>query len=563
MKYTADFETTTDPADCRVWAWAICQIGKPEHVETGISLDSFMRRLSLKRENITAYFHNLKFDGEFILYWLLENGFQHIEDKRELVSRSFTTLITADNKFYEIIVCFYRNGHHHNKAVIRDSLKLLPFSVAKIARDFGLPISKLELDYDTPRPIGHELTEHEMAYLMADVRIMAMALDVTFQEGLTKMTIGANALNSFKKGLDFRNFDKYFPIPTYDAEIRESYFGGYTYVKKGQRGQDQGEGLILDVNSLYPWVMKTKPLPFSEGIPFDGRYQENKLFSLFIQRVRCQFTLKPGKLPTVSDKAFPGIAANYLESSGDEVYCLALTSVDLGLFFEHYDVYNIEFMGGWMFKAKTGLFDSYIDHWIEVKTQAKIEGNDARYTLAKLMLNSLYGKLATGPRVQNRIPTLGEDGLIKYVPGPVMERDPIYIPAASFITAWARYTTITAGQAVYDRFLYADTDSLHLRGLALPEGLLIDPVILGAWKHEYNFQRARYIRPKCYLFYGSPPGKDSYKWVVKAAGLPADCHHQVTWQNFQPRVIYSGKLQAVRVHGGVVLQERSWTIKMI
>ena len=30
-KFTADFETTTDEEDCRVWAYALCEIGKPDN----------------------------------------------------------------------------------------------------------------------------------------------------------------------------------------------------------------------------------------------------------------------------------------------------------------------------------------------------------------------------------------------------------------------------------------------------------------------------------------------------------------------------------------------------
>ena len=86
MKYAADFETTTREEDCRVWAWALCKIGQSEQVETGTSLDHFMARLARKKENMTVYFHNLKFDGEFILYWLFRNGFRHVEDKKELES---------------------------------------------------------------------------------------------------------------------------------------------------------------------------------------------------------------------------------------------------------------------------------------------------------------------------------------------------------------------------------------------------------------------------------------------------------------------------------------------
>ena len=47
---------------------------------------------------------------------------------------------------------------------------------------------------------------------------------------------------------------------------------------------------------------------------------------------------------------------------------------------------------GWKFKAIKGLFTNYVDYWTEQKIKAKKENNGALYTIAKLMLNSLYGK---------------------------------------------------------------------------------------------------------------------------------------------------------------------------
>ena len=39
--YVADFETTTNSADCHVWAYAICEVGndKKENVIVGTSID--------------------------------------------------------------------------------------------------------------------------------------------------------------------------------------------------------------------------------------------------------------------------------------------------------------------------------------------------------------------------------------------------------------------------------------------------------------------------------------------------------------------------------------------
>ena len=85
----------------------------------------------------------------------------------------------------------------------------------------------------------------------------------------------------------------------------------------------------------------------------------------------------------------------YIKSSNGEIVTLTLTSVDLELFFEHYNVENIVFHSGWKFKGLRGLFNEYISYWTEKKINAKKEHNTALYRIAKLMLNSLYGKFRT------------------------------------------------------------------------------------------------------------------------------------------------------------------------
>ena len=89
-----------------------------------------------------------------------------------------------------------------------------------------------------------------------------MALDTLFKEGLNKMTQGSNALADYKKITGSKLFSKWFPVPYYDSEIRCSYKGGFTYLNPLYKNKDVGKGLVLDVNSLYPDVMKNRPLPF-------------------------------------------------------------------------------------------------------------------------------------------------------------------------------------------------------------------------------------------------------------------------------------------------------------
>jgi hypothetical protein len=554
MSYAADFETTTDINDCRVWAFGVCEIGNPDFFVYGNNIDDFLN-FCKESNNETFYFHNLKFDGEFIMCRLFELGFQHVTDRRELETKTFTTLISNKGQFYSMKIMFEKKGKRTKFVTIYDSLKILPFSVKDIAKGFNLPISKLEIDYKETREVGHILTTEEIDYLRNDVVIVASALDVLFKQGLDKMTQGSNALFDYKRTITIKRFEQWFPIPDYDADVRRSYRGGFTYLNPLFKGLDVGEGIVFDVNSLYPSVMHDRPLPYGEGIYFEGKYKPDKLYSLYVQMFTCQFELKPDHIPTVQLKnnlAF--IPTEYLTSSGNEDVTMCMTSIDLDLFFEHYDVYNIEYHSGWKFKSTTGLFTEYIDKWTAIKVQSKIEGNKAMYLLAKLMLNALYGKFALNPNIQSKIPHY-DNGLIKYTEGAKETRAPIYIPVGTFVTAWARYKTITSAQSVYDRFIYADTDSLHLLGTSIPDNLDVDDVALGKWKHEYTFTRGRFLRQKSYI------EEIDNEFHITCAGLPESCYKYVTWDNFKEGVVYDGKLQTKRVKGGIVLTDTTFEIK--
>ena len=154
-------------------------------------------------------------------------------------------------------------------------------------------------------------------------------------------------------------------------------------------------------------------------------------------------------------------------------------------------------MGGNSRQA-TLFFKEYIEKWVRVKEESAINGNEGMYTLAKLMLNALYGKFATNPNVKSKNPIFDGE-LVKYELGELEERDPVYIPLASFVTAYAREKTIRTAQQHAERFIYADTDSLHLMGEEIPENLAIDSVKLGFWDFESKFKRGRFIRAKSYI----------------------------------------------------------------
>ena len=102
--YSADFETTTDENDCRVWAYAVCNIDDPSDFQYGNSMEDFIKFCAEPKINYKLWFHNLKFDGSFIINWLLNNNFTHIKDEKEKQDKTFTTLITNLGQFYNITI---------------------------------------------------------------------------------------------------------------------------------------------------------------------------------------------------------------------------------------------------------------------------------------------------------------------------------------------------------------------------------------------------------------------------------------------------------------------------
>ncbi len=562
MKYSADFETTTNPEDCRVWGWGLCDIENPNEFIAGTTIDSFFDLMLDKAVNnsITAYFHNLKFDGEFVLYYLFRTGWRHIASKEKFSENTFKTLISDTGLFYQIKMCVWQNGKHTNTLTLLDSLKILPFSVSKIAKAFGLKESKETIDYDEYRAPNHKLTPTEVSYIRNDVVIVARALKILFDQNLNKMTQGANALFDYKNTITERKFERIFPTPKYDADIRQAYKGGFTYLKPEYAGVELENLIGLDVNSLYPFVMHDKPLPFGDGVFFEGEYTKDALYPLYVQSISCQFRLKEGFIPTIQIKGSRFVDTEYLTDSGDSSVTLCLTSLDIELLFKHYDVYDIEYHSGWKFRASCEHFKPYIDKWYAIKSEAKETNNSGLYTLAKLMQNALYGKLASAPHGKSKIPYF-QDGLVKYRVSPLEDHKAVYIPAGAFITSWARYITICAAQANYNRFVYSDTDSLYLLGNELPTNLFIDSEKLGAWDFEKVIKRAKFLRQKSYILEARSPKDSDYSTIITCAGMPKQCHSNVTWDNFSIGQQIPGKLAAKRVKGGVVLMDTFFTFK--
>lgn len=529
------------------------------------------------------------FDGEFIINWLLHNGFEHSKSGQP---NTFSTIISNMGQFYQIDICYGYTQPKKGKpkkihTVIYDSLKKLPFPVKTVGESFNLPVLKIDKEkefYERFRKVGHEITDEEYDYIKNDIEVIADALQIQFKQGMTAMTAGSDSLKGFKSIISTNYFKKIFPVLNLedDGEIRLCYRGGFTWLNEKFAEKEIGEGIVFDVNSLYPSQMYYRMLPWGTPVKFSGKYKESETHPLYTQHIKCEFLLKPDKIPTIQIKGqmMYFMPNEYVKSSKGKVVDLYLTNIDLELFFDHYYVHNIEYVGGWMFRQRNDIFRQFIDKWMLVKTTS----SGALKQLAKLQLNSLYGKFATNPKITGKIPYMKEDGSTGYMlpkdeDGNVIDefKDPVYTPMGVFITSWARYTTITTAQKCYDRIIYCDTDSIHILGTEIPEAIadIVDQNKLGYWAWEGTFKRAKFIRQKTYVedYYAKINengkkvlcGKDeatTTKFKVVCAGMPDKVKDQVTFENFKVGFTTDkGKLVPKHVKGGVVLVDTPFTLK--
>lgn len=564
-KITADFETLAgEVEETYVWLWGASPIqacfqlttptppsGEPsEFVEStrefayGNTIDGFMEWVST--ENTVCYFHNLKFDGHFIMDWLFSNGYTHAP--KTPLGGEFSTLITGGfgSAVYAITVMF-DNGV---RVEFRDSLKKLPMPVSAIANSFELGEVKGDIDYVEFRPRNHMPTWEEVDYIRRDVQIVAQALQITFMRGLVKLTNASDALSDFRG--EVRGFNRLFPVfdVEIDAQLRLAYRGGWTYVDKRHKGNIVGEGSVYDVNSLYPSVMYFEELPYGHPVRTDTM-EDIPDHPLKIYHVTITAKLKRDHLPTIQVKGSTYfLATEYVEEITEPTE-FTLTSVDWELWNEHYDIELYEVHDVWHFRSRVGMFREYIRRW----TLEKIQNTGGKRVIAKLMLNSLYGKFATNPIHESRVPVF-ENNVVRYRKGETEIGAPVYVPMGAFITAYARAYTIRSAQKNYDRFIYADTDSLHLLGTEPPSGIRVHASALGKWKHEYNFVRARYHRAKSYV--------DQFEdgtCEVHIAGLPRSAADQVTPDTLLTGASFTGKLAPSPKPGGIVLRDTTFTIK--
>lgn len=151
----------------------------------------------------------------------------------------------------------------------------------------------MKLDYKTKREVGHELTPHEVDYLFNDIDIEGMALNECFKLGFNKMTATSCSFDAFKKTLPM-SFEKIFPPldMIVDSDLRPAYAGGFVWANPELKEKEIGQGIVFDVNSLFPSRMYYELLPYDTPIYFEGEYKQDDEYPLWVGVISFAFDIK-------------------------------------------------------------------------------------------------------------------------------------------------------------------------------------------------------------------------------------------------------------------------------
>ena len=569
------------------------------------SLDEFMVDILARKDNSnTEYaFHNLKFDGSYIVPWLLRNNYQVAQGKP--APGEFSILVDNRNAWYSLTIQVTKR----RKVTVWDSLKLFPTALEYLPDIYGTPTRKVQEDqswYEKPRPVGYVPNAQDMAYFENDLQVPAETLNKHIEVyGLRfKKTQASQSFYNFTQG--FTAWKWRFPALTndQDANIRPAYWGGIAHVPKHKAGKDFHNIGVFDINSSYPHKAAEMRLPYGECVAEFGEGKHPDMSKFWVAEALVEFTLKDNHLPCIPKKAISegqiiedkNLDPDKWLDNSEGIVRMSFSNIDYQTISESYDfkVWRWCWSYHWAWKKQREIakfVHKNNDNKVKYSKLAKAEKDPVKKVeyatirnRSKIDNNSFYGKFGEDIIKEGKTPYLevNKEGIEEVVwkidrVDEQGERARKFLPVAIAITAWGRQQLVRMANVLGEHFLYCDTDSIHYLidcgqgkiDQAAKNGIFeVDPEKLGAWKFEGHMVKGRYLRAKCYMEETQEGERE-----VTLSGLPADKHSGqfskkrscITWDNFHighvVPVEEANRLRTVRTATGNKLVPVGFQIK--
>ena len=333
---------------------------------------SFVYRHTAKKRKLWVMSRSLVFDFTLVKGWkhLRQVGFK----LKFFYNGDTTSIISVRGKYGSI--------------VFLDIMNWFVESLAKTGQNIGVP--KLKIDFDTCTD------EYLSIYCKRDVEIELENFKrfIKFLEvnSISRLcyTRGSTAMAAYL----FRHYEKRIYIHNNKEAIdleRDSYRGGRTecfYL--GDLKDD--DYYIVDVNSLYPFVMRNNSYP----VKYVRQTKEItvKTFGVILKDYCCIAKV----LVNTNEPVYAVRRERTIFPVGR--FWVTLTTPELKYALEHNHIVKI---GQAVIYEQANIFKSYVDRFYKMRQEFKSAGVTDYEELCKKMLNSLYGKFGQKAEVWKKI----------------------------------------------------------------------------------------------------------------------------------------------------------------
>ena len=517
-----------------------------------------------KYTGFKVYFHNFsRFDGVFLVKLLAKLG------KLSILYRS--------GNFLKITLK-YDNGYYLH---FFDSLLLLPSSLRKLGQSFDVNVTKSyypydfpsrsRLLYDGPVPSFHyfqrDLSLHDynlkfhnqeswnlksetLLYLNTDLISLfqiiskyTQSLISLYKVDVTKRpTVASLALTVFRTSF-LHKIQSQIPLTIGSVynNIKQAYYGGIvdTYIPFGHNLH------YYDVNSLYPYSM-LKDMPVGSPTFIEGDHIDlNSIFGFFYADISTPTNIH---IPVLPVKLKSGITLCPKGSFSGWYF-----SEELKEAVKQYG-YQVKVLKGYSYQ-RGQVFNDFVTHFYNIKSHS----NGAEKNIAKLMLNSLYGKFGMSPimeevkivsndeakllylnsQISERIDLDNGFEMLKFAQNDNLETDKKLNISVGLSAAIAAYSRIEINKYKHiqgNECYYSDTDSVILKH-PLPSSMVGTQI--GQMKLEYaGLKEGIFLAPKVYAL-KLANGQE----ITKVKGL----NTLITFDQMKSLLNYHTKLSLKRV----------------
>jgi hypothetical protein len=450
---------------------------------------------------IVWYSHNGQYDWRYLIDYIVEN--------RATLRPEFG--LRTENLAYQIVLRPFED--EKQEITLRDSYAMFPGKLADLTAKFAPDHAKLSgvIDFATETFNTHD--PKHMEYALRDSESLALAM---YQLNATIETLYGVPMGHTTAGTAVKAWRRTLedPIFTHRPSMdfcRKAYYGGLVFLTDTNT---HANCTTIDINSSYPNVMQKYGVPY--GTPIQTKKFYHKQYPAIYH---CTITAPDNLIiPIIPSRNAQG-ATRWL-SGTLETYA---TNAELHFALAH-GYTDLIIHDGVVWENFCFPFEDFVEKAKAIRAQFKGTPSE---TLAKLIQNSLYGKMGTRQeRKEVFIPVTSadigpddvpmDDAQIYWIRN-TFDEDILCNPAwAAFITAHGRLELLRNAYDIIgvEHCLYGDTDSLTAKESADLSGVDIGNEY-GQFKIEKHWTEYRAIAPKVYA-----GCLDSGEWVGACKGIP-------------------------------------------